>query len=85
MSARPSKNVQGNCRMWWEMCPRVRQRKKLSKQMLHNHQLSQIFHLVNEGPERGEDLFEGSLRLRDLQKAQMDLENLLHQGVVTKI
>lgn len=51
----------------------------------HYHQLSQIFHLVNEGPERGEDLFEGSLRLRDLQKAQMDLENLLHQGVVTKI
>lgn len=51
----------------------------------HYQQLSQVFHLVNEGPERGEDLFEGSLRLRDLQKAQMDLENLLHQGVVTKI
>lgn len=45
----------------------------------------QSFHLVNEGPERGEDLFEGSFRLRDLQKAQMDLENLFHQGVVTKI
>lgn len=44
-----------------------------------------MFHLVNEGPERDEHLFEGSLRLRDLQKAQMDLENLLHQGVVTKI
>lgn len=47
--------------------------------------LSQTLHLVNEGPERGEHLFEGSLRLRDLQKAQMDLEYLLHQGVVTKI
>lgn len=47
--------------------------------------LLRIFHLVNEGPERGEHLFEGSLRLRDLQKAQMDLEYLLHQGVVTKI
>lgn len=44
-----------------------------------------MFHLVNESPERGENLFEGSLRLGDLQKAQMDLENLLHQGVVTKI
>lgn len=44
-----------------------------------------MFHLVDEGPERGEDLFEGGLRLRDLQEAQMDLENLLHQGVVTKI
>lgn len=44
-----------------------------------------MFHLVNEGPERGEHLFEGSLRLRDLQEAQMDLEYLLHQRVVTKI
>lgn len=49
------------------------------------HELLQMFHLVNEGPERGKHLFEGSLRLRDLQKAQMDLENLLHQGVVTMI
>lgn len=49
------------------------------------HKLLQMFHLVNESPQRGEHLFEGSLRLRDLQKAQMDLEYLLHQGVVTKI
>lgn len=44
-----------------------------------------VFHLVDEGPERGEDLFERSLRLRDLQEAQMHLENLLHQGVVTEV
>lgn len=44
-----------------------------------------MFHLVNEGPERGEDLFEGSLRLGDLQETQVDLEDLLHQGVVTQI
>lgn len=42
-------------------------------------------HLVDEGPERGEDLLEGRLRLRDLQEAQMHLENFLHQGVVTQV
>lgn len=43
------------------------------------------FYLVDEGPEGSEDLFEGRLRLWDLQEAQMHLENLLHQGVVTQV
>lgn len=42
-------------------------------------------HLVDEGPERGEDLLEGGLGLRDLQEAQVHLEHLLHQRVVAEI
>lgn len=43
------------------------------------------FHLVDEGPQGGEDLFERRLRLRDLQETQMHLEHLLHQGVVAQV
>lgn len=83
MSARPSKNVQGN---WRTRRDGLEDTFKLWLQQINSQTDSRgLLHLVDEGPERREDLLESSLRLGDLQEAQMDLEDLLHQGVVTQI
>lgn len=44
-----------------------------------------ITHLVYEGTQRGEDVLQSHLRLRDLQEAHMNLEHLLHERVVSQI
>lgn len=40
-------------------------------------------YLVDESPERGEDVPEGGFGLADFKEGQVDVEDLLHQGVVT--
>lgn len=44
-----------------------------------------IPHLVYEGTQRGEDVLQRHLWLRDLQEAQVNLEHLLHQWIVSHI
>lgn len=40
-------------------------------------------YLVNESPECGKDVSEGSFWLADFKEGQVNVEHLLHQGVVT--